>query len=91
MATFQEIEKKRSFESLLRRMPARLKPDEVAKVLGFAEHDIRVLVRHKLLKPLGDPSEKSTKYFAAVEILELAKDLKWLSKATKVVSENWKR
>jgi hypothetical protein len=37
------------------------------------------------------PSEKSTKYFAAVEVFQCAADTKWLGKATKVVSENWKR
>ena len=84
-------ELKESFGSWMGKIPGRLRAEEVAKILGFAEHDIPVLVRYKLLRPLGQPSQQSTKYFAAVEILEYREDVKWLNKATKIASGYWKR
>lgn len=72
------------------RLPARLLVEDVAALLGFQKHDIRVLVSHKLLKPLGNPSPAATKHFATVDIQEYAKDTNWLSKATRAVYENWK-
>ena len=39
----------------LRRLPAMLNMAQTAVMLGLAEHDIPVLVRHGLLQPLGDP------------------------------------
>ena len=91
MAAFQEIDKLKSFDEWMGKIPGRVHAEDAARILGFSDHDIPVLIREKMLTPLGDPSEKSTKYFAAVEIFKCAKDPKWLSKATKLVSENWKR
>ncbi|MBL64322.1 MAG: hypothetical protein CMI30_13060 [Opitutae bacterium] len=67
-------------------LPARLNAEEASKILGFEKHDISVLVRNKLLRPLGKPSKQSTKFFAMVEILKCREDVKWLDRATKVVS-----
>ena len=39
-----------------------------------------------MLTPLGKPNQRSTKYFAAIEIFRCLKDKKWLSKATIVVT-----
>lgn len=70
------------------RLPARLSRREAAYLLNFRdEESISVLVRAKLLKPLGDPPEGAPMWFATVEILRLSQDVKWLSKATKVVRE----
>jgi hypothetical protein len=69
--------------------PARLTSDETASVLGFAGHDITILMKEKLLKPLGSPAPNATKFFSAVEMEALAKDREWLSKATKAVSKHW--
>ena len=91
MAAFQEIDKLKSFDEWMGKIPGRVHAEDAARILGFADHDIPVLVRHKMLTPLGDPSVKSTKYFAAVEIFKCAKDPKWLSKATKVVSSERRR
>ncbi len=44
----------------------------------------------RLLKPLGNPAPNSVKYFAAVEVLELAKDRTWLAKVTNAVSHYWR-
>ena len=68
MAAFQEIDKLKSFDEWMGKIPGRVHAEDAARILGFSDHDIPVLVRHKMLTPLGDPSVKSTKYFAAVEI-----------------------
>lgn len=69
--------------------PARLITEQVAMKLNFANHDIPVLVRAKLLRPLGNPSKCSVKYFAAVEIYRLAQDPAWLGKATNAIYAHW--
>jgi hypothetical protein len=73
-----------------RRLPGRLTTGETAVVLGFQEHDIAVLVASRLLKPLGNPALNGTKYFAAVDVLTVASDSKWLSKATHTLHQYWK-
>ena len=45
----------------------------------------------RLLKPLGNPQPNSVKYFATVEVLELAKDRTWLAKVTNAVGQHWKQ
>ena len=37
-------------------LPARLDVAATAKLLGFAEHDIQILMAVGKLKPLGDPA-----------------------------------
>jgi hypothetical protein len=61
-----------------------------AKLLGFAEHDIPILVASGKIPTLGDPAANAPKWFAAVVILGLATDPVWLHKATKEVSKYWK-
>src|SRR5208283_3845328 len=46
--------------------PARLDSTQTARVLGFQDHDIPVLVSNDLLEPLGKPAANVRKYFAAV-------------------------
>jgi hypothetical protein len=72
-----------------RRLPARLMAAQAAVRLGFAEHDIPVLVKAGLLEPLGDPQKNAVKYFAAVEIEKRAHNVKWLDRATKLISTYW--
>jgi len=67
------------------RLPARLNVEQTAVVLGFAAHDIPVLTREGLLKPLGGGARNCVKYFAAVEIEKLSRDTKWLDRATKAI------
>lgn len=71
-------------------LPGRLSVAETAKVLGFAEHDIQILMSSSKLKPLGDPAPNAPKWFAAIEIIQRATDHKWLSKATKEVARYWR-
>jgi hypothetical protein len=55
------------------------------------EESIRVLVRAKLLKPLGNPPEGAPMRFAMAYILQLSQDAKWLAKANTVLQENFPR
>jgi len=73
-----------------RGLPARLDVVATAKVLGFAEHDIQVLMAVGKLTPLGDPAPNAPKWFAAVEVVQLATDRDWLHRATKEVSKHWR-
>jgi hypothetical protein len=69
---------------------ARLNTEQTAKILGFAAHDISVLIARQRLKPLGKPVQSAVKYFAACEIMELCDDASWLNKATQDVYDYWK-
>jgi hypothetical protein len=81
----------KSFDPLsVPRLPARLDVDQTARLLGFAAHDIPLLVRAKLLQPLGKPAPNAPKYFSSVAIEELHSNQNWLSAATKAVSQYWK-
>jgi len=77
------------FMTILAHPPARLLTEEVALVLNCKPHDIPVLVAAKLLKPLGHPRHNCAKYFWTVEVLELAKDRNWLSRAANVCYAHW--
>lgn len=74
-----------------RELPARLDVGETAKLLGFAEHDVQILMASGKLKPLGDPAPNAPKWFGAMELIRLAADNDWLNKATKEVSRYWRR
>jgi hypothetical protein len=73
-----------------RALPARLDVASTAKVLGFPEHDIQILMASGKLEPLGAPAANSPKFFGAVEIIRLAADCDWLDKATREVSKYWR-
>ena len=90
MAELSEVSRDPLFDSWMGRIPGRLTAEQAAEILGFSPHDIPVLVKHRLLTPLGQPTQRSTKYFAAIVVFRCVTDLKWLSKATKIVSEKWK-
>jgi lysophospholipase L1-like esterase len=62
-----------------------------AKLLGFAEHDIQILMSVGKLTPLGDPAPNVPKWFAAVEMIRLAADQDWLHKATKEIAKYWRQ
>ena len=73
-----------------RSLPARLDVMATAKLLGFAEHDIQILMAVGKLTPLGDPAPNAPKWFAAVEMIRLATDHDWLHKATKEIAKYWR-
>lgn len=79
------------FLALLRQLPARLTAEQTAWVLNCQMHDVPVLVSAKLLKPLGNPPQNGVKFFATKEVLELAKDEKWLNRVTLAIYQHWHR
>lgn len=72
-----------------RNLPARLDVTETARLLGFAVHDMPILMASGKLTPLGDPAPNAPKWFAAVEMIRLAGDQDWLHKATKELAKYW--
>ena len=70
--------------------PGRLHADEAAWFLGFAAHDIPVLISHRMLKPLGDPPPNGVRYFARTDLEPLRLDRKWLDKASAILIKHWK-
>jgi hypothetical protein len=79
------------FLALLGQLPARLTAEQAAWVLNCQVHDVPVLVAARLLKPLGNPQPNSVKYFATLEVLELAKDRTWLAKVTMALANHWRQ
>lgn len=74
----------------LRTLPARLQLEEAARYLGFAPHDIAILVKKGLLKPLGNPPPNGGKYFAVAVLVELHEDVNWLTRASNAIVEHWR-
>jgi hypothetical protein len=54
--------------------PGRLLAEEAAKEIGFKKHDIPILMKARLLKPLGNPPRNGVKHFAACQVGKLACD-----------------
>jgi len=81
----------------LRTLPARLSARQTADLLGFQEHDIPVLLRLGLLKPLNHPRKRdgdnrgdnSVKMFAEVEVRARRENVDWLARATRAIGDNW--
>ena len=71
-------------------LPARIDVVATAKLLGFTESDMQILMGAGKLTPLGDPAPNAPKWFAAVEMIRLAADRDWLHKATKEISKYWR-
>jgi hypothetical protein len=79
------------FLTVLGQLPARLTAEQAGWVLNCQAHDIPALVNCRLLKPLGNPSQNSTKYFATADVIELAKDRSWLVKVTSTIAKHWQK
>jgi len=82
-------EDQQRFLTLLGQPPARWTMQQIAWTLNCQPHDVPILVAKRLLTPLGNPRPNSVKYFASLEVLELARDRKWLAKMTNVLQQNW--
>lgn len=74
----------------LKVLPARLRVEEVAWYLGFAPHEITILMAEGVLKPLGHPPTTGVKHFSAVALEELRRDQKWLARASDCIVQYWK-
>jgi hypothetical protein len=72
-------------------LPARLSAEQAGQFLGFQAHELTILMAAGLLRPLGRPAANSPKYFAAVELEQLRRDAKWLSRATDAVQHRWRQ
>lgn len=70
-------------------LPARLDSQQTAAVLGFQAHEIPLLVQCGQLEPLGNPKQNARKFFARTQIMEVADNPQWLSKATKLMYQHW--
>ena len=79
----------RLFLNLLGRPPARLTAGQVAWVLQCQPSDIPTLIAARLLKPLGDPSPNTAKYFATSEFVESLEDRNWLNLVTLIIQKYW--
>jgi hypothetical protein len=73
-----------------RGLPARLDVPVTAKLFGFTESDMQILLAVGKLTPLGDPAPNAPKWFAAVEVIRLATEQDWLHKATKEIAKYWR-
>lgn len=79
------------FLNLRGHWPARLTAEQTAWVLNCEKHNIPSLVQARLLKPLGNPAANGVKFFATIEVMELAKDRHWLAKMTQIISQHWQK
>jgi hypothetical protein len=70
--------------------PARLNMQEAAWYLGFAAHDMPVMIRAGLLKPLGNPPANGVKYFATTTLTTFYADPKWLARASDTLVKYWR-
>jgi len=69
----------------------RLNAEQAGWVLNCQPHDIPALIAARLVKPLGNPSQNSAKYFCTADILEAAKDRAWLVKLTSAINNHWQK
>ena len=80
---------RRDFLGVVRLPPARMDAQETAWYLGFATHDIPILIRAGPLKPLGRPGSNAVKYFAAATLAHLREDTQWLARASDALIRYW--
>jgi hypothetical protein len=84
-------EDEQRFLSLFRQLLACLTAEQAPWVLNCQPHELPILLAASPVKPLGGLPPNSVRYFAASELLELAKDWAWLAKVTNAVNKNWQR
>ncbi|MDF1814831.1 MAG: hypothetical protein P1V20_21690 [Verrucomicrobiales bacterium] len=74
----------------LRRLPSRLNAEQTAILIGCKDHDIPILIKAGLLKPLGKPVSNAVKYFSSSDLEEKIADVKWNAKVTEKLYEYWR-
>ena len=72
-----------------RHYPARLTVIETSWYLGFSENDIPVLASRRLLRPVGNPSQNATKYYALKDLKRVHGDTRWINRATAALNRYW--
>lgn len=71
----------------LPRLPGRVNSEQAAALLGMEPWDIPLLVKARLLKPLGRETTKNrVKYFPSAVVEKCGQDSKWLDAATSAIS-----
>lgn len=73
----------------LKTLPARVRVEEAALLLGFSIREMPILAAAGLLKPLGHPPITGVKYYAVKMIEELRRDEKWLARASDYIVAYW--
>ncbi len=73
-----------------RHLPARLTVIEASWYLGFSENDIPVLASRGLLKPVGNPTQNATKYFALKDLKKIHENPRWINRATAALNQFWR-
>src|SRR5258708_5772353 len=74
----------------LKTLPARVRAEDAALLLGFSAHEIPILAAHGLIKPLGHPLPTGVKFFSVAMLEELRRDMKWLARASDCIVDYWK-
>lgn len=74
----------------VRRLPGRLTAAQTAILLGIAGYDIQVLVRARLLKPLGNPAKNAPKWFCGQQIDKLRTDEEFLNRIARALQKHWR-
>lgn len=75
------------FLRMMGRLPSRLTAEQVDWVLNCRAHDVPVLVADRLLKPLGNPSPDSGKFFSRAGSIGTGK----LAKMTNALNQHWQK
>lgn len=73
----------------LKTLPARVRVEEAAVLLGFSVREMPILAAGGLLKPLGRPPLTGVKYYSTAVLEELRRDQKWLARASDYIVEYW--
>ena len=73
-----------------RHLPFRLTVRETGWLLGFSQHDIKVLTSKGYLKPVGKPAPNSTKFYCTAVIGGIRNDVKWLERASAFLNKYWR-
>jgi hypothetical protein len=64
--------------------------EDVARALGIATHNIPLLVRAGLLKPMGHPQRYCVKKFSRDALARNIADEAWLEKAAAAIHRHWR-
>ena len=75
---------------LLDKFGAYMTKEKVAEALGIATHNIPLLVRAGLLKPLGHPQRYCVKKFSRETLARNIADETWLDKAAAAIHRHWR-
>ncbi len=63
---------------------------DVAKILGFKEYQVPILVRMGGLNPMGFPARSAQKRFGRVRIEAYAQDLAWVEYFNALINAYWR-